>query len=102
MISKSRRYRNKKITDSARGMDCQIRSGACNGNSETTVFAHLGGGGMGTKNSDLIGAYACSSCHDLVDGRVQSQYSPDYVKIVFYEGVFRTQKMLLDLGLVKI
>lgn len=36
--------------------------------SKTTVFAHLPGNkGVGTKNDDLFGVYACYSCHQKLD-----------------------------------
>ena len=60
-----------KLRESAKGQHCMVRlPGVCNGNPETTVLAHLNGGGMGMKQSDLLGAFACSACHDAVDGRV--------------------------------
>ena len=90
-----------KITKSARGQECQIRlEGICNFNPETTVFAHLPGGGVGGKVNDIFGSYSCSDCHDAVDGRA-GQYGLR-CKEEFYEGVFRTQKMLLDKGLIKL
>lgn len=93
-----------KITKSAKGEECQIRiPGACNFNEETTVFCHLGGGGMGMKRKDIHGAYGCSSCHDVVDFRRATDTSSwQDVQIFFYEGVFRTQEILLEKGLIKI
>ena len=58
----------------AKGKDCQVRIiGVCNFDPETTVLAHIrrgGVGGMGKKPSDLCAVWACSSCHDYIDGRV--------------------------------
>ena len=93
-----------KITKSAKGEECQVRfPGVCNFNDETTIFAHLGGAGMALKQPDLFGAYCCSDCHDLADGKIHDH---NYVKIeleaYFYEGIFRTQQILLDKGLIKI
>lgn len=67
-------YRNKKLRDSARGQDCQLRiPGVCNGNPETVVWCHLNGQefgkGMGHKSHDIFGFYGCSACHDVYDGR---------------------------------
>ena len=91
----------------AKGKECQIRiPGVCNGNSETVVLCHLNqkallGVGMGQKVPDEFGAWGCSNCHDVVDGRVNLDiYTHDEVLIMFYEGVFRTQKILLDEGLL--
>ena len=92
-----------KIRESARGEDCQVRIyGVCNGDSETVVFAHLGGGGMGAKASDLFGAYCCSSCHDVVDNRVNTDLSRAMVALDFFDGMVRTQGILLEKGLIKI
>ena len=93
-----------KITKSARGQECQIRiPGVCNGDPETVVFCHLGGGGIGRKQPDLFGAYGCSACHDEVDGRTNR--NPNYGRwetdLYFHEAIFRTQQLLLDQGLIK-
>ncbi len=86
----------------ARGRECQVRlPGVCNGNPETTVLAHyrlVGISGTGLKPPDLIGAWACSACHDVVDGRVPSMMEQDRVKRYFAEGVFRTQYALIREG----
>ena len=92
-----------KITKSARGQECQIRiPGYCNGNPETVVFCHLGGGGMGYKSKDVHGAYGCSSCHEVVDKRVYSKYSNNEIQLWFYEAVIRTQLILIDKGLINV
>jgi len=93
--------RSKAIRESARGEMCQVRiPGHCNGNPETTVFAHLNGGGMGTKKSDLHGAYCCSGCHDALDGRVRSMWSAKERRLWHYEGVERTQDILVEKSLL--
>lgn len=95
-----------KLRKSARGKECQIRiPGVCNGNPETVVLCHLGGGGMGTKRSDIHAAYGCSDCHDVVDGRNAAlrRILPDGdLRLFFYEGVIRTQEIMLAEGLIKI
>lgn len=63
---------SKRVRESARGQDCTVRiPGACNFNPETTVLAHLpcGQKGMGMKGFDTVAVYACSACHDVLDGR---------------------------------
>lgn len=52
-------------------MDCTLRlTGTCNGNHETTVLCHIGkAGGMGIKCGDNMAIYACSDCHDAIDGK---------------------------------
>lgn len=86
----------------AKGRQCQIRiPGVCSGNSETVVLCHLNnkrlfGVGTGQKVPDIFGAWGCSACHDVVDGR---RHSIAYLsEELFYEGVFRTQNILLKEG----
>lgn len=83
----------------ARGRECQIRlPGICNFDAETTVLAHvrlLGLSGMGTKASDLLGAWACSACHAKVDTD-----KSDEVQRAFLEGIMRTQNQLVIEGKV--
>jgi hypothetical protein len=93
------------ITRSAKGEACTIRLPTiCNGNPETTVFSHISGirfgHGTGQKVNDLLGAYGCSCCHDVVDGRVKHSFDADFVKLAFYEGVFETQLKLIKKGLI--
>jgi hypothetical protein len=96
-----------RITKAARGRDCQVRiPGVFNGNPETTVLAHYrmaGTNGMGCKPNDLQGAWACSACHDLIDGRTRH---PDYnhfdTQHMHAEGVFRTLDTLIREGILKI
>jgi hypothetical protein len=65
-------YRNKKLLASAQGKDCRLQiADVCNGNPETVVWAHINGQkygkGMGHKNHDLFGFYACHACHAFYD-----------------------------------
>ena len=64
--------KSKKLRNSARGRDCELRlTGTCNGNNETTVLAHIGHDiGTSIKCNDTMAVFACSSCHDVIDGRV--------------------------------
>ena len=67
--------------------------GICNHNPETTVLAHIrmpGISGMGIKADDLLGAWACSSCHDAVDRRSNTDFDRDYVRLAHLEGMVRT------------
>lgn len=64
--------KSKKIRNSARGEDCSLRLGICS-HPETVVLAHIGRRrGMGIKCSDHFAVYACSACHDIIDGRVNN------------------------------
>jgi len=81
----------------ARGRECQIRiPGVCNGNPETTVLCHPDGAGVGRKHHDMLGAWGCSSCHDLIDGRRETNYKSELVDLWFADGVQRTQIILID------
>ena len=90
------------LRKAARGRECQIRLRVCNGDTDTVVLAHLPGGGMGRKQHDLLGAWACSSCHDVVDGRAALPLPKELLDLMFLEGVIRTQAILLEEGLILI
>lgn len=88
-------------TKSAKSQQCQIRiPGVCNGNLETTVLAHLNGAGIGMKGLSIHGAYACSDCHDEVDRRTAYFDDYDEVRLWHLEGVIRTQKIMIDEGIL--
>lgn len=78
--------------------------GICNFNSETVVLAHIrvvGVSGMGMKSPDLVGAWACSACHDELDGRThKSGMSRDELRLAHFEGMARTIAQLDKEGLV--
>ena len=94
-----------KIRQSARGEQCTVRiAGYCNRNPETVVLAHYrlaGYCGTGTKPSDLLGAFACSSCHDAIDGRMRTDLTEDELRLAHAEGVMRTLVILEKAGLVQ-
>lgn len=95
-----------KITESARGEECQVRiPGVCNFDPEKTVWAHANGlaagKGRGLKSPDALGTYACSACHDVIDGRVRHDWlDPMEVLLAFHEGHQRSFIKLLQKGLV--
>jgi hypothetical protein len=77
--------------------------GICNHNPETTVLAHVrmaGISGMGLKADDLLGAWACSSCHDAIDRRQHTDLDRDFVRLAHLEGVMRTITVLRREGKV--
>lgn len=88
----------------AKGRDCMVRlPGICNHNPETTVLAHarlVGVSGMGMKADDLLGAWACSSCHDAIDRRAHTDLDRDYVRLAHLEGMVRTIAALKKEGLI--
>ena len=94
-----------RITKAARGRDCQVRvPGHCNDNPETVVLAHYrmaGTSGMGFKPNDLQGAWACSGCHDAIDGRSKTEFTQEDLRLMHAEGCFRTIDTLIREGIVK-
>lgn len=97
------------LRKSAKGRQCMVRiPGSCNFYPETTVLAHLNSGGIGAKEPDIFGAWCCSDCHNIIDGRVTANkwfgdnFSKDDIKLMHLEGIIRTQKIWLDEGLIKI
>ena len=88
----------------ARGRACTVRlEGICNHNSETVVLAHIrmpGVSGMGIKADDLLGAWACSACHDAIDRRSNTDLDRDYVRLAHFEGMARTIAQLCKEGKV--
>ena len=91
-----------KYTRAARGQPCLVRiPSICNHNPETTVFAHLNGGGMGAKHRDIFGAFACSDCHQWLDsGYVQEDTARWARDAMHYEGMVRTQNWLIEHGIL--
>ncbi|EFH7156961.1 DUF1364 domain-containing protein [Escherichia coli] len=86
------------LRKAAKGQVCTVRiPSCCNRNPETSVLAHYrlaGMCGIATKPHDMQAAIACSSCHDLIDGKVKaSDYTKEELRLMHAEGVFRTQKI---------
>ena len=105
MIPKSQPIRSKKIRDAARGETCTLQiPGVCNGNTETTVLAHLPdeSHGMGRKSDDISAAFACSACHDVIDGRVKWELRPvDGGQWYMRRAMTRTLRRLIERGILK-
>lgn len=63
--------RSQKYLRGAKGSPCTFMGPTCNGNPETTVFAHLNGAafgkGKGIKAHDIAGLDCCFACHSYVD-----------------------------------
>lgn len=79
-------------------------TGICNHDPNTVVLAHIrmmGISGMGLKADDLLGAWACSSCHDAIDRRSHTDLDQDFVKLAHLEGVMRTISILRREGKIK-
>ena len=95
--------RSRAIRESARGQACTVRSPLCNGDSDTTVWAHsnLGahGKGMGHKASDLFGCYACAACHMWLDAGPASREEKE---LAFLRAWALSLTVLVDLGIVSV
>jgi hypothetical protein len=92
------------LRKAAKGRGCMVRlPGICNFNSETVVLAHIrlaGVSGMGMKSHDLLGAWACSACHDAIDRRSHPELDRDAVRLAHLEGMVRTIAQLVKEGMV--
>jgi hypothetical protein len=105
-LSRRKEGKVSELRRSARSKDCTVRlPGVCNFNPETTVLAHLrmaGITGGSLKAKDMHGAFACSSCHDQIDGRTKRVFDLEYLKNAFYDGMVRTQAYWLQNGYITI
>lgn len=103
----TRMIRSKAIRSSARGESCTVMSPVCNGNPETVVWAHspfkaIHGGGMSLKPHDIHGCYACSACHDWIDGRLGFDFHEGEQMHAFMAGNARSLVRLIDKGIVTV
>ena len=103
------------LLDATRYMPCTLRIASfvpgmkCSGR-DTVVPCHCGnvGKGMSTRVSDMMIAAGCHICHDILDGRregdrdyIMKNY-PAAVMHRIMSGVFETQAMLIEMGLIVI
>jgi len=92
-------YRNKKITNAAKGEECTLNSEYCNYNSETSVFCHLNesyaGKGTSQKADDCAGFIGCSGCHAAFDSNKIKDYW------IVLRAYYRTIRCLIDKGILK-
>lgn len=90
----------------AKGKLCTIREdGVCNHDPETTVLAHwrqVDISGAGLKSANLLAAFACSACHDFVDGRTHLHVEREKRELAHLRGIMRTQEWLIQHGMVSI
>ena len=90
-----------KARANARGKECTLRLGCCNHDPATTVLAHIrmfSMAGLGQKPPDFAAVFACSACHDAIDGRSNAaQFGTDDILIA----VFRTLTQQFADGIFK-
>ena len=96
--------KHKKLRDSAKGRNCSLRIFPhCNHSPETTVLCHLpSGSGFGQKSPDWFAAFGCSSCHDIIDGRVPTDLDKCEVSKCMNRGLFETQSIWISEGYLKL
>lgn len=92
------------LRKNARARDCVVRfPGICNRDPETTVLAHLKRGGWcGTvKPPDVCGVWACSSCHDVIDGRTRTTMTREQIDAHLLGALCRQLVIYASKGTVK-
>lgn len=103
-------YRNKKLTNAARGQECTFQiPGVCIGGTETTVACHspLLEDRKGTKAPDHAIAFGCRACHDVIDLRKKESESfagwmaNEDQRYYFHRGMVRTLANLIERGVIK-
>lgn len=98
-MKRSSRPKATPIRQSANGQPCQVRVPfICNGDSSTTVLAHLNGAGLALKAHDHEAAYACSACHKWLDGGYVKTHTRAERDLYHLEGVINTQRLLVEQG----
>lgn len=93
---------SKKLRDAARNQHCTLRLDCCNRNPETTILAHLPSGtkGMGLKGFDTVAVFACSDCHDQIDGRSNKFEQIEWQDIT--RAIAETHEVLISKGIVEV
>ncbi len=94
----SRRNLASKLTRAADGQTCMIRLPGCL-HDYGVVLAHYrlaGTCGTGCKPPDYLGAFACYSCHKIVDST-----HDETIRLAHAEGIMRTQIYFVAVGLLK-
>ena len=93
-----------KITESARGEACTIRTPWCINRPDTTVACHAPRGfgrGIALKAPDWAIAYGCYDCHEAIDGRCHAgETTADERFHMWLRGFFATMQLLIEKGLV--
>jgi len=106
MASDKYKRKYQKLRDSARGEDCTLQMYSyCNGDPEKVALCHVStpvSSGMGLKAPDWYAVYACSNCHDVIDGRVHSEFGPGDIREFILDALFRTWERMIEKGLIKI
>lgn len=105
---KQTRIESRAIRRAARGERCTLQiAGVCSMDPTTTVLAHLPdeSHGISRKADDLSACFACSACHDVIDGRSpwpQTERMPGVVDWYLRRAQTRTLRRLVESGIVTI
>lgn len=98
-----------KFTKSANGQDCQVRLDfVCDAVPDTVIFAHLPYGGLsgtGMKARNIFGAYCCHACHMVIEKQTPLPINfkdHNEVLVYAYQGMLRTQEIMISKGLIKV
>jgi len=99
------KVRSQALKDAAEGQPCSLRlPGICCHDNSTVVLAHLPGIGksMGSKVSDLHGAFACHTCHTAIDTHSYAKrgLTPAMVLDAMLRGLAETQARWVQMGLL--
>lgn len=95
-----------RITESARGEDCQVRiPGVCTFDPATTIWSHArhasAGKGKGIKALDLCGAYACTACDAAYDQMIGAKHmTREQIDLDWFHGHLRSLVILAKKGLI--
>ena len=93
---------NSKLRESAKGEQCSLRlSPRCTDEYGAVVLCHIGRNrGIATKCNDLHSVYGCNHCHDIIDGRVKSQFSKLEIEAEKLRAQEETQLKFIAKGLM--
>ena len=94
-----------KISESARGEDCQVRYiGVCCYDQAKTIWSHCrhlaAGRGKGIKAVDAAGAYACTPCDAAYDQMQGTNATRNELDADWNMGHFRSLVKLKEKGLI--
>lgn len=95
-----------RITESARGEECQVRiPGVCTFDPATTIWSHArhgsAGKGKGIKALDLCGAYACTACDAAYDQMIGAKHmTREQIDLDWFHGHLRSLVILAKKGLI--
>lgn len=93
------------LTKYAKDQPCDIRvPHHCCFDPATSVWCHvrlMNVSGLGLKSPDILGCVGCHVCHDIVDGRLTSEFGPGERRLMLLEGVARRQAILARDGILK-